>query len=69
MIELGAHPRVIQQRMGHASIRTTFDVYGSVLPSVDEAVTAGLGDLLRPPEDHLRTGARSGGGLSGAPSA
>ena len=28
MIELGAHPRVIQQRMGHASIRTTFDVYG-----------------------------------------
>jgi integrase len=55
MIELGAHPRVIQQRMGHSSIRTTFDVYGSVLPSVDEAVTAGLGDLLRPAEDYVRT--------------
>jgi integrase len=46
MIELGAHPRVIQQRMGHSSIRTTLDVYGSVLPAVDEAVTAGLGGLL-----------------------
>jgi integrase len=47
MIELGAHPRVIQKRMGHASIRTTFDVYGSVLPTADEAVSAGLADLLR----------------------
>lgn len=46
MIELGAHPRVIQQRAGHSSIRTTFDVYGSVLPAVDEAVAAGLGGVL-----------------------
>ena len=46
MIELGAHPRVIQQRMGHASVRTTLDVYGRVLPAVDDAVTTGLGDLL-----------------------
>jgi integrase len=69
MIELGAHPRVIQQRMGHSSIRTTFDVYGSVLPSVDEAVTAGLGDLLRPPEDQLRTGAGGGARLVEVPSA
>ncbi len=61
MIELGAHPRVIQQRMGHSSIRTTFDVYGSVLPAVDEAVTAGLGELLRAPEDQLRTGGHAAG--------
>jgi integrase len=46
MIQLGAHARVIQQRMGHASIRTTFDIYGSVLPEVDMAVSDGLGDLL-----------------------
>lgn len=36
MIALGPHPRVMQQRMGHASVRTTLvrttlDVYGSVL--------------------------------------
>jgi hypothetical protein len=37
---------VIQQRMGHASIRTTFDIYRSVLPEVDMAVSDGLGGLL-----------------------
>ena len=51
MIELGVHPKVIQQRMRHASIRTTMDVYGSVLPGVDEAVTARLQELLTEPQD------------------
>lgn len=46
LIELGTHPRVIQQRMGHASIRTTMDVYGSVLEEVDDEATRGLGDLM-----------------------
>ena len=46
MIELGTHPRVIQKRMGHASIRTTFDIYGSVLPEVDQELTDGLGKLI-----------------------
>ena len=27
-------------------MRTTLDVYGRVLPAVDDAVTSGLGDLL-----------------------
>jgi integrase len=59
MIELGAHPRVIQQRLGHASVRTTLDVYGAVLPSVDENVSTGLGSLL----------SRSSRGLSAASNA
>ena len=46
LIELGTHPRVIQKRMGHSSIRTTMDIYGSVLDHVDEEVTDGLGDLI-----------------------
>lgn len=48
MIELGAHPKVIQERLRHASIRTTLDVYGSVLPGVDDALTQSLDDLLAP---------------------
>ena len=32
LIAVNAPPRVIQRRMGHSSIRVTFDVYGSVLP-------------------------------------
>ena len=42
MIALGYQPAVIQKRMGHASISTTMDVYGHLLPSVDEAVADGL---------------------------
>lgn len=46
MIALGYQPAVIQKRMGHASIRTTMDVYGHLLPSVDEAVADGLERLF-----------------------
>ena len=36
MIAENVSPRIIQRRAGHSSIRTTFDVYGRVLPEVDE---------------------------------
>jgi integrase len=39
MIEVGAHIEAIKQRLGHSSIRTTSDVYGSLLPAVDATVT------------------------------
>ena len=42
MIEAGAHIEAIKQRLGHSSIRVTSDVYGSLLPAVDESVTAAL---------------------------
>ena len=42
MIEMGAHIEAIKQRLGHSSIRVTSDVYGSLLPTVNESVTAGL---------------------------
>ena len=42
MIEAGAHIEAIKQRLGHSSIRVTSDVYGSLLPTVDESVTAAL---------------------------
>lgn len=46
MIELGAHPRIMQARLGHSSIRATLDVYGHVLPAADEAVTSALDELF-----------------------
>ena len=42
MIEAGAHIEAIKQRLGHSSIRVTSDVYDSLLPTVDESVTAAL---------------------------
>jgi integrase len=56
MIEAGAHIEAIKQRLGHSSIRVTSDVYGSLLPTVDESVTdeldtrfSGLAALARRP--------------------
>jgi integrase len=46
MREVGAPLEAIQRRLGHRSIRTTADVYGSLPPSVDRAVAAGLDDLF-----------------------
>jgi integrase len=31
----GAHPKAIQARLGHGSIRTTLDLYGGLFPSLD----------------------------------
>jgi integrase len=46
MIEAGAHIEAIKQRLGHSSIRVTSDVYGSLLPAVDAAVTDQLDSLF-----------------------
>jgi len=46
LIAINAPDRVMQRRMGHSSIRVTLDVYGSVLPQVEESVTEGLTDLF-----------------------
>ena len=35
LIEAGAHPKEIQERLGHSTSRLTFDRYGHLLPSLD----------------------------------
>ncbi len=37
MISQGEHPKVIQSRLGHASISTTLDTYGHLFEGLDEA--------------------------------
>lgn len=46
MREAGVPLDVIQRRLGHASIRTTADIYGSLPESVDRAVAAKLDALF-----------------------
>jgi integrase len=60
LIDANASLAVMQQRMGHASIRTTLDVYGHILPATDRAATAHLEALFG-----VRTGAKNGGGTGG----
>jgi integrase len=38
----GAHPKAIQARLGHTSIRTTLDVYGHLFPQLDEELAERL---------------------------
>jgi hypothetical protein len=42
LIDQGVHPKVIQGRLGHESIRTTLDTYGHRFPGLDEAAAGAL---------------------------
>jgi integrase len=42
LIATDAHPKAIQEHLGHRDIQTTFNVYGHLLPSAQEALAAAL---------------------------
>jgi integrase len=44
LIAQGEHPKVIQERLGHASIKTTLDTYGHLFEGLDEAAADRLDD-------------------------
>lgn len=43
LIAEGAHALAVKQRLGHSSITVTFDRYGHLFPSLEEAVTERMG--------------------------
>ncbi len=70
LIAEGEHPKLIQTRLGHASIRTTLDLHGHPLEGLDESAAAALDAGFRSVTDKSRTrptatvveiGARNGG--------
>ena len=48
LIKAGEHPKVIQARLGHASISTTLDRYGHLMPGLDEDAAEALPPLPAP---------------------
>jgi len=40
MLKLGTHPKIVQERLGHASIQVTLDTYSHVAPGLQEAAAA-----------------------------
>jgi integrase len=56
LIAAGAHAKLVQERLGHASITTTLNLYGHVLPSTEAA----LSDALEGTYDAAKDGARNG---------
>lgn len=59
LIAAGQHPKVIQARLGYASIRTTLDVYGHLFEGLDGAAADALDDTFR--RSDVDSGASAGG--------
>ncbi len=48
LLAQGVHPKVVQERLGHAQIAMTLDTYSHVLPSMQREAAEQLDALLAP---------------------
>jgi len=48
MLKQGVHPKIVQERLGHASIAITLDTYSHVTPGLQEAAAARFDELVIP---------------------
>ena len=46
MLQAGIHPKIVQERLGHASISTTLDLYSHVSPGLQQAAAAKLDNIF-----------------------
>ena len=46
LLAAGEHPKVVSERLGHATIILTLDVYSHVLPTMQEAASTKLENIL-----------------------
>ena len=37
MLRQGVHPKIVQERLGHAKVGTTLDIYSHVMPGLQQA--------------------------------
>ena len=48
MLKQGIHPKIVQERLGHASIQITLDTYSHVAAGLQEAAATRFDDILLP---------------------
>jgi integrase len=48
-LRAGVHPKVVSERLGHASVAFTLDVYTDSLPDMQETAAALIAELVRAP--------------------
>jgi integrase len=46
LLAAGVNPKLVQERLGHASITLTLDTYSHVIPSLQEEVARKMDDLI-----------------------
>ncbi len=52
MLKAGVHPKIVGERLGHASVRITLDTYSHVLPGLQEAAAQRFEDFLASKGQH-----------------
>ena len=48
LLKAGTHPKIVQERLGHASIGITLDTYSHVAPGLQEAAATRFDELVSP---------------------
>jgi len=48
MLKQGVHPKIVQERLGHASIQVTLDTYSHVAPGLQEAAAESFDKMVSP---------------------
>ena len=51
MLKAGIHPKVVSERLGHANIGITLDIYSHVLPGLQEAAAEKFDRIFEVGED------------------
>ncbi|WP_233277686.1 tyrosine-type recombinase/integrase [Paenibacillus durus] len=47
LLALGTHPKVVQELLGHSSIKITLDMYSHLMPNMHSDAVNKMDDLLR----------------------
>jgi integrase len=50
MLKQGVHPKIVQERLGHARIQVTLDTYSHVAPGLQQAAANRFDDIVLPVE-------------------
>ena len=48
MLKQGIHPKIVQERLGHAGIQITLDTYSHVAPGLQQAAANRFDDIVLP---------------------
>ena len=51
MLKQGIHPKIVQERLGHANISMTLDTYSHIAPGLQEAAAKGFDKIILQPGD------------------
>lgn len=46
LLKQGAHPKIVSERLGHAGVRTTLDIYSHVLPDMQKDAATTFGKMF-----------------------